>query len=121
MVLMSWKDSVTNNTRIGEVLDMNIKSEKEAFQKDKMAIIYLIEESVILEDIAHADGNGTIRKNKGGSNTSIIKATQNPRYKNSNYNMHYSRYKANERNNRYKNDTHVENNYKTIISTKSLT
>ena len=49
---MTWKDSVTNNTRIGEVWKMNIKGKKEAFQKDKMTIKYIIEESTILK-ISH--------------------------------------------------------------------
>ena len=49
---MTWKDSVTNNTKIGEVWKMNIKGIIEAFQKDKMSIKYIIEESTILK-ISH--------------------------------------------------------------------
>lgn len=52
------------------------KAKKRLFQKDKIAIWYLIEKSATPEDIAHTDGN--IRSNEDISYTSIIKATQKP-------------------------------------------
>ena len=53
-----------NNTRIEEVWQKNISGKKEAFQKDKMKIRNLTEESTTPEDIAQTERNANIRKNE---------------------------------------------------------
>ena len=55
---------VTNNTRIEEVWQKNINGKKEAFQKDKMKMRNLTEESTTLEDITQSKRNANIRKRR---------------------------------------------------------
>ena len=52
---------------------------------------------------------------KDRSYTRYTEPTQDLRYNRSIYSTRYSRYKSNEINNRYKNDTDPENNKKTLI------
>ena len=111
---------VTNNTRIEEVWQKNINGKKEAFQKDKMKMRNLTEESTTPEDIAQSERNANIRKNEDRFYTRNRKPSQNPRYNRSNYSTRYNRYKNNETNSRYRNDTYLENNKKTLLTnTKS--
>ena len=78
------KDSVTNNTRIEEVWQKNINGKKETFQKDKMKMRNLTEESTSPKDIAHIDRNANIRKNEDKSYTRNTEPMQIPRYNYSN-------------------------------------
>ena len=55
------KDSVTNNGRIEKVWQNNINGNKEAFQKDKMKMRNLTEDSTTPEDIAQTERNANIR------------------------------------------------------------
>ena len=79
------KDLVTSNTRIEEVWQKNINGKKEAFQKDKMKMRNLKEESTTLEDIAQTERNANIRKNEDRFYTRNRKPSQNTRYNRSNY------------------------------------
>ena len=58
------KDLVTSNTRIEEVWQKNINGKKEAFQKDKMKMRNLTEESTTPDNIAQTERNANIRKNE---------------------------------------------------------
>ena len=106
------KDSGTNNTRIEEVWQKNINGSKETFQKDKMKIRDLTEESTIPEDMAQTERKANIRKNEDRFYSRNRKPSQNPRYNRSNYSTRYNRYKNNEANSKYRNDTFLENNKK---------
>ena len=106
------KDLVTSNTRIEEVWQKNINGKKEAFQKDKIKMRNLTEESTTPEDIAQTERNANIRKNEDRFYTRNRKPSQNPRYNRSNYSTRYNRYKNDETNSRYRNDTYLENNKK---------
>ena len=107
------KDSVTNNTRIEEVWQKNINGKSDSFQKDKMKMRNLTEESTTPEGIAHTESNANIRKNEDRFYTRNREPSQNLRYNRSNFNTHYNSYKYNETNSRYRNGTYLENNHKT--------
>ena len=72
----------------------------------------LTEESTTPEDSAQTERNANIRTNEDRFYTRNRKPPQNPRYNLSNYGTRYSRYKNNETNSRYRNDTYLENNKK---------
>ena len=73
------EDSATNNTRIEEVWQKNINGKKEAFQKDKMKMRNLTEESATPEDIVHTERNANNRKNEDRFYTRNREPSQNPR------------------------------------------
>ena len=114
------KDSVTNNTRIEKVLQNNINGKKEAFQKDKMKMRNLTEDSTTPENIAQTERNANIRKNEDRFYTRNGKPSQNPIYNRSNYSTRYNRCKNNETNSRHRNDTYLENNKKLLSPTQKV-
>ena len=73
-----------------------------------MGITNLIGESTTREDIAHIDKMQISEKMKTYLTPGIT--MQNPRYNRSNDSTCYNRYKNNETNSRYRNDTYPENN-----------